>query len=99
MLQNALLVNFFFHNLILILFLGREKFGGVDFSGTFYIHDEKDDDFAGFVFSFQDSSSFYALMWKKEEQTYWFETPFKATGDSGIQLKVKIFFVQIYLNI
>ncbi|XP_065672977.1 cartilage oligomeric matrix protein isoform X3 [Hydra vulgaris] len=70
------------------LAVGVERFGGVDFYGTFYIHDEKDDDFAGFVFAFQDSSNFYALMWKKEEQTYWIETPFKANGESGIQLKV-----------
>ena len=68
-------------------FLGYQRFGGVDFSGTFYIHDDKDDDFAGFVFSYQDSSNFYALMWKKEKQTYWFETPFKSVGHPGIQLK------------
>lgn len=67
--------------------VGKTKFGGVDFSGTFYIHDDKDDDFAGFVFSFQDSSNFYALMWKKEKQTYWYETPFKSIGHPGIQLK------------
>jgi len=67
--------------------VGYQRFGGVDFSGTFYIHDDKDDDFAGFVFSYQDSSNFYALMWKKDKQTYWYETPFKSVGHPGIQLK------------
>lgn len=70
--------------------VGQTKFGGVDFSGTFYIHDDKDDDFAGFVFSFQDSSNFYALMWKKDKQTYWYEQPFKSVGHPGIQLKAVV---------
>jgi len=68
--------------------IGTKRFEGVDYSGTFYIHDEKDDDFAGFVFSLQDNSKFYALMWKKDKQTYWFETPYKVTGKPGVQLKV-----------
>lgn len=72
---------------ILHCYSGYQRFGGVDFSGTFYIHDDKDDDFAGFVFSYQDSSNFYALMWKKDKQTYWYETPFKSVGQPGIQLK------------
>ena len=80
------------------LFSGQTKFGGVDFSGTFYIHDDKDDDFAGFVFSFQDSSNFYALMWKKDKQTYWYETPFKSVGQAGIQLKVILVFLQSSLS-
>jgi len=69
------------------LAVGRVAFCGVDFDGTFYIHDDKDDDFAGFVFSFQDSSNFYAVMWKKEKQIYWFDKPFRAVGHPGIQLK------------
>ena len=78
--MNWIYTNFFY-------LLGKTRFSGVDFSGTFYIHDDKDDDFAGFVFSFQDSSNFYALMWKKDKQTYWYETPFKSVGHPGIQLK------------
>lgn len=70
------------------LAIGEKKFEGVDFSGTFYIHDDKDDDFAGFVFSYQDNKRFYTVMWKKEKQTYWFEEPFKAVGNAGLQLKM-----------
>ena len=62
----------------------------MDYSGTFYVHDDKDDDFAGFVFSFQNNKKFYAFMWKKDKQTYWFETPYKVTGKAGMQLKVKL---------
>ncbi|XP_052796018.1 cartilage oligomeric matrix protein-like [Mya arenaria] len=62
-------------------------FSGVDFSGTFFVNTDTDDDYAGFVFSYQDSASFYAVMWKKERQTYWHSTPFRAVAEPGIQLK------------
>ena len=71
------------------LFLpGYTKFEGVDFDGTFFVHDDKDDDYVGFVFSLQDSSSFYAVVWKKEKQTYWMQDPFTAVGNAGITIKV-----------
>jgi hypothetical protein len=54
-----------------------------------YVDVKYDDDFIGFVFSYQDSSSFYAVTWKKTEQVYWIENPFRAIGISGLQLKVK----------
>lgn len=69
------------------LAIGYTKFGGVDFSGTFFVNSEIDDDYAGFVFSYQDSSNFYAVMWKKTGQTYWQSTPFRAVAEQGIQLK------------
>lgn len=63
-------------------------FGGVDFSGTFFVNTEVDDDYAGFIFSYQNSSSFYAVMWKKSTQTYWHPNPFRAVAEPGIQLKL-----------
>ena len=48
---------------------------------------EVDDDYAGFIFSYQDSSSFYVVMWKKAAQTYWNPRPFRAVAEASIQLK------------
>ncbi|XP_042889007.1 cartilage oligomeric matrix protein-like isoform X2 [Penaeus japonicus] len=50
------------------LVLGHHAMGNVDFEGTFFIEDEGDDDFVGFVFSYQSNAKFYVLMWKKAAQ-------------------------------
>ncbi|KAL3865549.1 hypothetical protein ACJMK2_042925 [Sinanodonta woodiana] len=63
-------------------------FSGVDFSGTFFVNTDVDDDYAGLIFSYQDSASFYTVMWKKARQTYWHATPFRAVAEPGIQLKL-----------
>ncbi|KAM9331345.1 cartilage oligomeric matrix protein-like [Gastrophryne carolinensis] len=69
------------------LAVGYTAFNGVDFEGTFHVNTETDDDYAGFIFGYQDSSSFYAVMWKQMEQTYWQANPFRAVAEPGIQLK------------
>ncbi|KAH9505134.1 Thrombospondin-4-B, partial [Bulinus truncatus] len=70
------------------LAVSYNSFSGVDFSGTFFVNTEVDDDYAGFVFSYQDSSKFYTVMWKKHAQTYWQAAPFRAVAEPGIQLKL-----------
>eukprot|EP00794_Sanderia_malayensis_P010173 gene10173-11214_t len=67
--------------------VGYTMFEGVDFEGTFFVHDDKDDDYVGFVFSLQDKSSFYTVVWKKKRQTYWMAEPFTALGDEGLSIK------------
>ena len=70
------------------LAVGFHGFGGVDFEGTFFVDTEIDDDYVGFIFSYQDNNQFYTVMWKKNTQTYWQATPFRAVAEPGIQLKL-----------
>uniref|UniRef100_A0A336MYP0 CSON009653 protein n=1 Tax=Culicoides sonorensis TaxID=179676 RepID=A0A336MYP0_CULSO len=70
------------------LAVGYDAFGGVDFEGTFFIDTEIDDDYVGFIFSYQNNRKFYTVMWKKNIQTYWQATPFRAAAEPGIQLKL-----------
>ncbi|KAG4072453.1 hypothetical protein HA402_004385 [Bradysia odoriphaga] len=70
------------------LAVGYDAFGGVDFEGTFFVDTEIDDDYVGFIFSYQSNSKFYAVMWKKNIQTYWQAAPFRASAEPGIQLKL-----------
>ncbi|CAL4106126.1 unnamed protein product, partial [Meganyctiphanes norvegica] len=69
------------------LFFGNDVFGGVDFEGTFYIEDTRDDDYAGVVFSYQSNARFYMMQWKKRYQRYWLSSPFVAEGEPAITLK------------
>ncbi|XP_014205264.1 cartilage oligomeric matrix protein [Copidosoma floridanum] len=68
--------------------VGLDSFSGVDFEGTFFVNTDIDDDYVGFVFSYQNTRQFYTVMWKKVLQTYWEPKPFRAVAETGIQLKL-----------
>ncbi|KAH1000765.1 hypothetical protein HUJ04_013058 [Dendroctonus ponderosae] len=70
------------------LAIGYDQLIGVDFEGTFFVDTEVDDDYVGFVFSYQNNKKFYTVMWKKNHQTYWQSTPFRAVAEPGIQIKL-----------
>lgn len=40
------------------LAVGYDKFGGVDFEGTFFVDTEIDDDYVGFIFRYIDSKTY-----------------------------------------
>ncbi|XP_059059045.1 cartilage oligomeric matrix protein [Achroia grisella] len=70
------------------LAVGFEYFGGIDFEGTLFVDTQIDDDYVGFIFGYQNNKRFYVVMWKKNSQTYWQTTPFRAVAEPGIQLKL-----------
>lgn len=70
------------------LAVGYENFNGVDFEGTLFVTTQIDDDYIGFIFGYQNNKRFYVVMWKKNTQTYWQTTPFRAVAEPGIQLKL-----------
>ena len=70
------------------LVVGQDAFGGVDYFGTLFVNTHSDDDYVGFMFSYQSNRKFYVVMWKKKNQKYWIKKPFVANGKSGLQIKL-----------
>ena len=50
--------------------IGKDRLSAVDFSGTMMVRTDSDDDFIGFVFSYQDSSNFYVVYSAKYTNSY-----------------------------
>lgn len=70
------------------LAVGYDSFNGVDFEGTLFVDTDNDDDYIGFIFSYQSNHRFYAVTWKRNPQEYWYREPFVAKAEPGIQIKL-----------
>jgi hypothetical protein len=73
--------------------IGHDVFNHFEYEGTLYISsdieaDRLDDDFAGFVFGYQNNRKFYVCVWKRRYQVYFSAAEPKPTAFPGIQLKV-----------
>ncbi|KAI8498192.1 hypothetical protein Bbelb_241360 [Branchiostoma belcheri] len=62
------------------LLLGPDNFGNLDYRGTVFVNTQVDDDFVGFVFSYQSNSRFYLMSWKQAGDS--------SGGQAGVQLKL-----------
>ena len=68
--------------------LGNHVFRDVEYSGTFFVNTNSDDDIIGIVFGYQNPRKFFVASWKKSKQIYWDSGPFRATAESAFNIKV-----------
>jgi hypothetical protein len=50
--------------------IGSEAFGYVEYSGTLFIDDMDEDNYAGFIFAYQSNRKFYVCKWKRAREYY-----------------------------
>ncbi|CAG5867788.1 unnamed protein product [Menidia menidia] len=67
---------------------GYTAFSGVDFEGTFHVNTVTDDDYAGFIFGYQDSSSFYVAVKSKSGPGEHLRNSLWHTGDTNDQVRL-----------
>lgn len=60
----------------------------MEYSGTFFVNTNSDDDIIGIVFGYQSPRKFFVASWKKSTQIYWDTRPFRAKADSAFNIKV-----------
>lgn len=62
-------------------------FEGFDFSGTFFVNTDNDDDLIGVVFGYQDFAHFYIVSWKARAEQYFQHACWWVTA-TGLSVKV-----------
>lgn len=66
---------------------GKQIFRDVEYSGTFFVNTESDDDIIGIVFGYQSPKKFFVASWKQKRQIYWDTRPIRATAESAVNIK------------
>lgn len=72
-------------------FIGKDFYGPMDYYGTMFVNDEKEDGFIGFIFGYQNEQKFYVAMWRKND----FNFKERVGGIKGILIKVRHYSVCI----
>ena len=68
--------------------LGNQVFRDVEYSGTFFVNTNSDDDIIGIVFGYQSPRKYFVASWKQSKQTYWDSRPFRAKAEAALNIKV-----------
>ena len=71
-----------------LLSLGSHVFRDVEYSGTFFVNTNSDNDIIGIVFGYQNPRKFFVASWKRTSQIYWDSRPFRANAESAFNIKV-----------
>jgi len=74
-------------NSIATILVGNHVLRDVEYSGTFFVNTNSDDDIVGIVFGYQSPRKFFVASWKKSRQIYWDTRPFRAKADSAFNIK------------
>ena len=66
------------------LLIGKDSFSDVEFTGTFFVNTDFDDDYIGLVYNYQSNRRFMLVSWKQASQTYWLSS--RAEAVAGLQV-------------
>ena len=70
---------------------GKQRYGEIEFTGTFFINEQDDNvgHYIGFVFAYQNNRQFYLVSWRQDNRNY-LTTTYKA-GIASVQIKVNFY--------
>ena len=70
---------------------GKQRYGEIEFTGTFFINEQDDEvgHYIGFVFAYQNNRQFYLVSWRQDNRNY-LTTTYKA-GIGSVQIKVNFY--------
>lgn len=74
-------------NSVATIFIGNQVFRDVEYSGTFFVNRNSDDDIIGIVFGYQSPRKYFVASWKQSKQTYWDSRPFRAKAEAALNIK------------